>query len=510
MKNILLLIFPILIWSFTLAQPANDNCTNAVSLTSGAACTSGTTENATMQGGEINSGGCLGSTATESVWYSFTATSTDMFVNVDVTGFGTGSFFNSTTFGSIVYNTSSCLPGASDAISCEVDNNDYLHVHNLTGLTVGNTYLVQVVNRDQGPYVSVNFCIQVGDQPSTCGTCASACGPACGFANWPADFQAILDTCGLGYTFEPMLEENETYSYCYTFTAQNTTVDFQLGTQTVGCSSGQVTSFTWDLYNLNCGGGILQSGTLTNTQFTGLTIGNSYTFCYTFDVPSNCHHVTHYPYVVGVTPTPLDLDLVSFYGKQSKKGNQIYWTTESISNQNEIILEHSEDGGNFFELESFSNDDAQVVNKPNNENDVIYSTKVTEVGSNKTNIGEQLNFSFLDENPVLGINYYRLKQLDLDGNFEYSVVLELNVISENTELVAYPNPVKDQLNLKLITGEQFDANEQVKIYDIYGKEVMKFQASEFLNKTKKLSLEKLNSGIYIVKFQNVEHKFTKQ
>lgn len=511
--KILYILFFNVILTFSLrAQPANDDCISATSLTSNAACTNGTTSNATLQLGEVNSGACLGATATESIWYTFTATSLDMYLNIELTGASGGGFISTTGFGSIIYNTSSCIPTLADAISCEVDNGDGLQLHSLTGLTVGNTYLVQVVNRSQGFLASVDFCIAVGDQPTPCETCSSPCGAACGFETNPPTAQTVIDSCGTGYVQMPMLAEDTTVTMCYTFTATDDTVDFST-IITSNCSGGgNVVSLTWELYQTGSCGGTVQTGDINNLQFTGLGIGTNYTYCYTFTVPSNCHHTIHNPYFVGAEPIPLSLDLVEFYGKNLEKGNQVSWVLESTENRNQMTLEHSEDGFSFSELETISYEDGISLNSSENTKDLaaIYVSKFKDASVGKTNIGEQVQFSYLDENPVLGINYYRLKQLDLDGNFEYSIVLELNVVSTNTELIAYPNPVKDQLNLKLLTSEKIDASKQVKIYDIFGKEAVSFQASEFVNKTKQLNIENLNSGIYILRFKDMKYKFIKQ
>ncbi|MEZ4980275.1 MAG: hypothetical protein R2769_01550 [Saprospiraceae bacterium] len=37
----------------------------------------------------------------------------------------------------------------------------------------------------------------------------------------------------------------------------------------------------------------------------------------------------------------------------------------------------------------------------------------------------QKNYQFIDENPEKGLNYYRLKQMDFDGSFEYSDVVSV-------------------------------------------------------------------------------------
>ncbi|MFM7217446.1 MAG: hypothetical protein ACKO1U_05455, partial [Bacteroidota bacterium] len=58
--------------------PANDDCNSAAPLTVNAACTSGTTDQGTVQAGESTTPGCVTSAFTQTVWYRFVATSTTM------------------------------------------------------------------------------------------------------------------------------------------------------------------------------------------------------------------------------------------------------------------------------------------------------------------------------------------------------------------------------------------------------------------------------------------------
>ncbi len=57
------------------------------------------------------------------------------------------------------------------------------------------------------------------------------------------------------------------------------------------------------------------------------------------------------------------------------------------------------------------------------------------------------SYSFEDNNPILGQNYYRLKMQDLDGSLEFSKIVSVNFITE-TLMEIYPNPaVQNQIVL---------------------------------------------------------------
>jgi gliding motility-associated-like protein len=155
-------------------------------------------------------------------------------------------------------------------------------------------------------WTTVNAC---GDQVCTgtpppctgapCQTCESACS-ACGFETTPT-VTDVTSTCQ-DYPFSPPLTSGQTSTRCHSFTAVNTTVSFQVIVSGTGCTTGNVTNFTWTLQDQSCGG-VIQSGTLSNMTFTGLTVGQTYTYCYTFT--ASCTHNTHYPYFVGAASCEL-------------------------------------------------------------------------------------------------------------------------------------------------------------------------------------------------------------
>jgi trimeric autotransporter adhesin len=84
-KNALLLLFFLSLRVFAFAQPVNDNCANAILLTSGTACvnTAGTVQNATNSA--IPVAPCTG-IADDDVWYRFVTTSTDHTITLSTIG----------------------------------------------------------------------------------------------------------------------------------------------------------------------------------------------------------------------------------------------------------------------------------------------------------------------------------------------------------------------------------------------------------------------------------------
>jgi uncharacterized repeat protein (TIGR03803 family) len=78
------------------------------------------------------------------------------------------------------------------------------------------------------------------------------------------------------------------------------------------------------------------------------------------------------------------------------------------------------------------------------------------------------NYSFIDDSPLNETNYYRLKQIDIDGKFTYSKIVSVNF--GNTEkIVVFPNPASDRLYISLPQGSNYTL---VRITDASGKLVL--------------------------------------
>ncbi len=103
-------------------------------------------------------------------------------------------------------------------------------------------------------------------------------------------------------------------------------------------------------------------------------------------------------------------------------------------------------------------------------------------------------YHFTDLNPF-ETTYYRLKQLDYDGKFEYSRVIAVK--GEGPILNIFPNPAQEYLSVSGI-GQ----NRQLTIIDQNGRVVLKRQVAE----KEQVRIGRLVSGIYTVKIGNQSRK----
>jgi hypothetical protein len=95
------------------------------------------------------------------------------------------------------------------------------------------------------------------------------------------------------------------------------------------------------------------------------------------------------------------------------------------------------------------------------------------LNSQNSNSTTLLSYNAIDDNPIDGKSYYRLKQVDFDGKYSYSSIVVLNCTSiENqspTSITIFPNPATDNLSVN-INGLQ--GQKSLMIYDVIGQEMM--------------------------------------
>ncbi len=115
------------------------------------------------------------------------------------------------------------------------------------------------------------------------------------------------------------------------------------------------------------------------------------------------------------------------------------------------------------------------------------------------------NYSYEDKNVDIKSSpeiYYRLKQTDFDGSFNYSKQVELNLSPSGYSLSQnYPNPFNPSTKIQYSIPQS--SNVTIKVFDILGNEIKTLVNEEKPIGTYKITwyAENLPSGIYLYKLQ---------
>lgn len=155
-------------------------------------------------------------------------------------------------------------------------------------------------------------------------------------------------------------------------------------------------------------------------------------------------------------------ELTSFQVENQNSSNLLNWTTASELNNQGFEVERSTDGENWENI-----------------------GWVDGIGTTQ----EKQEYSYVDHDQLAGAVFYRLKQIDYDGNFEYSnVVVAPTAINDNYKV--FPNPSNGNFTLNKIA-------ESVSITNLAGTEL--YRSNVPINA---ISISDFESGVYILVLTN--------
>jgi len=108
------------------------------------------------------------------------------------------------------------------------------------------------------------------------------------------------------------------------------------------------------------------------------------------------------------------------------------------------------------------------------------------------------SYNFIDNNSYADISYYRLKQIDFDGTHSYSPIRAVAGEAQVKDLVLFPNPTRDVLNLHLGTGYESE-QALLTVFASDGKRVIQQTINIEENKTITITAtQKLIAGMYLL------------
>lgn len=168
--------------------------------------------------------------------------------------------------------------------------------------------------------------------------------------------------------------------------------------------------------------------------------------------------------VMGVT---LPVNWLSFNGKLIHGAVQLDWSTASEKNNAHFEIQRSADAVNFFSIG-------------------------TVAASSNPNIVN--NYQYTDAFPLAGVSYYKLKQVDLDGKYSFSSIIQINgTVNKNYSTYSYGG------SLHVLIPESTLNPSVAYIYDASGHIVMKKQ---LLAGRTVVDISGLSTGIYFIQLVN--------
>jgi hypothetical protein len=202
-----------------------------------------------------------------------------------------------------------------------------------------------------------------------------------------------------------------------------------------------------------------------------------YTFTY------NGYTGSFSPFGIGGSGGPLPVTMLFFKAKEENNTGVLNWATATEINNDYFSIEKSNDGINFISIGK--------INRAGNSHQII-------------------KYSFTDLNLIQGYNYYRLKQVDYDGNFSYSRIEVLNNsaarVNFNT-LNLYPVPANDILNVEL--ENNLKGQSVIHIIDRSGVSLLELNLNTDVEHNRvAINLSEFQSGVYFLKCENADGSFS--
>lgn len=175
------------------------------------------------------------------------------------------------------------------------------------------------------------------------------------------------------------------------------------------------------------------------------------------------------------TPIPLPVELIYFDHRKEDENVILDWMTGSEINNHCFVIERSSDG-------------------------ILFEPIDTIIGNGNTT--SESYYTYVDYSPIEGVSYYRLKQIDYDGQYEYSSTRTVD-IKKDTVVNIFPNPNNGSFNIRLGDNNGI----LVVIYNSMGDEVFTkmFETNDMYIDL----IGKIPKGIYYVIGTNKKELFRK-
>ncbi|MEM1323687.1 MAG: T9SS type A sorting domain-containing protein [Bacteroidota bacterium] len=165
---------------------------------------------------------------------------------------------------------------------------------------------------------------------------------------------------------------------------------------------------------------------------------------------------------------PLPVEWLSFDARAVGEQVQIDWETATELGNDHFVVQRSKDALRFEDID-----------------------QVEGAGTTFT----ALYYEVWDKNPYIGTNYYRLKQVDYNGDFEYSEIRAVEINGPAVKVNVYPQPASDWLTVEV---EEEVKPERIQLFNELGQLVMEELASD-QDFRWNLNVQHLPRGVYMIR-----------
>jgi len=171
----------------------------------------------------------------------------------------------------------------------------------------------------------------------------------------------------------------------------------------------------------------------------------------------------------------LPVELLYFQGSNDDCTNELGWATATEKNNSHFIVEHSLDGENFEELDRVEGNG---------------------------NSADLVEYEYIHENITAEENYYRLKQVDYDGAFEYSdiIIVQSSCDELGSEKVSiYPNPSKGIVTTEISNESGVEKEIEIRVTDVMGRTLISRNVTiQSGMNYEEIDLTKYTKGTYMI------------
>lgn len=177
----------------------------------------------------------------------------------------------------------------------------------------------------------------------------------------------------------------------------------------------------------------------------------------------------------------------------------VTFTGEALDNHTSLL--------NWSTASEFNNDYFEIQRSTgNSEWEIIGMVK----GHGNSN--QFLEYTYTDEHPMPNVNYYRLRQVDFDGQYKFSSEIAVdfkstkNTDTKANEITVYPNPTSGDVWVKTNGNISTTEKQNIDVYSVNGQQVLSEPQTE---NTQKVNFTYFENGLYFLKIGNQSFRIIK-